>query len=219
MKTIETNGCWLEPVPGSGDWYYGTDYKYGDLYEAEEIIKAGRNIEGRELCLVRFPEGQVFWPVPKAENVYPAEQPVFFEGAIYILAVYFDEKLLRILRFDCESCSTEIFLELPLGCAKDCYNLRLDPSPLTITRQSAAGREFEIIWPEQVRMEMDSHDSFFLRRGDRLFFSRWHEEGEGEDYRYWEETIVRSLDGTVLEVLPGDVKLMPDGQLWLLKQS
>ena len=64
---------------------------------------------------------------------------------------------------------------------------------------------------------MDGHDSFFLRDGSRLFFSRWHEEGEEENYRYWEETVVRDLNGTITETIPGDVMRMPDGELWQLQ--
>ena len=64
---------------------------------------------------------------------------------------------------------------------------------------------------------MEDHDSFFLRDNGKLFFNRWHEEGEGEDYRYWEETVVKDLDGNVLEILPGDVMMMPDGEIWYLK--
>ncbi len=70
---------------------------------------------------------------------------------------------------------------------------------------------------ERVTFPMDEHDSFFLRDGERLFFSRWHEEGDGEDYRYWEETIARDLKGEVTETLPGDVMLMPDGEMWYLE--
>ena len=63
---------------------------------------------------------------------------------------------------------------------------------------------------------MDPHESFFLRENDRLYFSKWHEEGDGPTYRYWEETVVRDLEGTIIETLPGDVRLMPDGELWHL---
>ena len=63
------------------------------------------------------------------------------------------------------------------------------------------------------------HDSFFLRDGNKLFFNRWHEEGEGENYKYWEETIVKDLSGNVIEKLPGDVMLMPNGELWHLKKG
>ena len=53
--------------------------------------------------------------------------------------------------------------------------------------------------------------------GEKLFFNRWFEEGEGVDYKYWEETIVRDLNGNVIEILPGDVMQMPNGEMWHLK--
>ena len=34
----------------------------------------------------------------------------------------------------------------------------------------------------------------------KLFFNRWFEEGEGADYKYWEETIVRDFKGNVIGV-------------------
>ena len=64
---------------------------------------------------------------------------------------------------------------------------------------------------------MDPHESFFLRAGERLFFSKWYEEGDGEDYHYWEETVIRDLRGNVVEILPGDIQMMPNGELWHLK--
>ena len=97
------------------------------------------------------------------------------------------------------------------------YNLSLQTAPLTLTRQCAGKCEFEIIWPERTGFFMDHHDSFFLRDGDRLFFNRWHEEGEGAGYRYWEETVVKDLSGEVIEILPGDVMRMPDGEIWHMR--
>ena len=218
MKTIETGGitC-IEPVPGAaGDWYFGLDDGHGDLYEAEELFRAGRIIQGRKLCLVHYPDGQVFVPVQKAEGHY-SERPVFLEGAIYLIDVDFPEDTIRIIRFGCRDYRTELHAELPLSSVKDCYNLHLQISPLTLSRQCAGSGEFEIVWPERVSFQMDHHDSFFMRDGGKLFFNRWHEEGEGTGYRYWEETVVRDLDGHVLEVLPGDVMRMPDGEIWHLK--
>ena len=40
---------------------------------------------------------------------------------------------------------------------------------------------FGIIWPEQVSFAMDPHESFFLRDGEELYFSKWYEEGNGSD--------------------------------------
>jgi hypothetical protein len=61
------------------------------------------------------------------------------------------------------------------------------------------------------------HDSFFLRDGEKLFFNRWYEEGEGADYKYWEETVVRNLTRNTIEILTGDVIQMPNGEMWNLK--
>lgn len=37
MITIATHGiAYIEPLDGSCEWYWGSDYTHGDLYEAEE---------------------------------------------------------------------------------------------------------------------------------------------------------------------------------------
>ena len=39
MKKIRTNGItYLENLDTSSEWYLGTDYACGDLYEAEEVF-------------------------------------------------------------------------------------------------------------------------------------------------------------------------------------
>ena len=216
MKTIETDGIkHIEPVAGAtSEWYYGMDDEHGDLYEAEEIFHSGRMVRGRKICLVHYPDGQVFFPVPKREGHY-CERPVFCEGAIYIIDVDFPNSSIGIVRFDCSDFQVSILTELPLTSVKDCYNLQLHIAPLTLSRQR--GNEFEIVWPEKINLFMEDHDSFFMRDGEKLFFNRWYEEGSGADYRYWEETIVRDLNGNVMEILPGDVMQMPDGEIWHLR--
>lgn len=216
MKTINTHGItYIEPVPdGTSEWYYGISYEHGDLYEAEEVFHAGEPVKGNSLCLIHYPDGEVFWPLPKEAGTY-TEKPVFLEERIYLLNVDFWHGSIRIFCFDCGSHKVDLFQELPLSSVKNCYNLQLHTAPLSLTRQ---GKEdvFEIIWPEQVRFAMGPHESFFLRDGGRLYFSKWYEEGDGPDYRYWEETVIRDLGGSLLEVLPGDVQIMPNGEMWFL---
>ncbi len=216
MKTIETGGItFIEPVPGAaGDWYYGLSYEHGDLYEAEELFRDGHTVEGRKLCLVHYPDGQVFFPVPKREGHY-SEKPAFSGKGIFIIDVDFLNGSIRIVRFGCSDHQVSIHAEIPLSSVKDCYNLQLHISPLTLSRQ--CGSELEIVWPEKINISMGDHDSFFMRDGEKLLFNRWHEEGSGAGYRYWEETIVRDLAGNVAEILPGDVMLMPDGEIWHLR--
>lgn len=218
MRTIETGGIsFIDPVPGAAnEWYYGIGREHGDLFEAEEIFKNGYPIKGRKLCLIHYPDGAVYFPVPKTAGCY-CEKPVFFENGIFILNVDFPKGSIQIVRFDCEDHTASIHAELPLSTVEDCYNLSLQVTPLTLTRQCVIDNDFEIVWPERAAFKMDDHDSFFLRDGDKLFFNRWHEEGEDDDYKYWEETIVRDLQGNEVETLPGDVMLMPNGEIWHLK--
>ena len=216
MKIIETDGItYIEPVYGAtSEWYFGMDYEHGDLYEAEELFNEGHTVNGRKLCLVHYPDGEIFFPVVKTEGHY-SEKPVFFDGGIYMLDVDFLNGSIRIVRFDCNDHQVSIHTQLPLTAVKDCYNLQLHIRPLTLSRQR--GNEFEIVWPQKISLSIEDHDSFFLRDGDRLFFNRWFEEGEGEDYKYLEETIVRDLNGNVIEILTGDVMQMPNGEMWHLK--
>ena len=215
MKSINTGGIThIRPVPsGTTEWYYGLSYEHGDLYEAEEIYKSGQQVQGRDLVLIHYPEGTIYRPLPKILGNYCGE-PVYLEGKIDLLNVDFVHQKVQILQFDCRTRETGTLQELPLSEVKDCYNLALVTAPMTLTRQCVGQNEFEILWPERVRFAMGDHDSFFLREGDRLFFNRWHEEGEGVDYRYWEETVIRNLDGEIVETLPGDVQIMPNGEMW-----
>ena len=217
MRKIETTGItYIEPIPGATtEWYYGMDREQGDLYEAEEIYRTGLPVKGCRLCLVHYPEGTVYTPIHGTEGQY-CEAPVYLDGGIYMINVDFPKSLIQILRFDCEDHKTDIHAELPLSSVKDCYNLRLDVTPLTLTRQSSGENSFQIAWPEKTAFRMEAHESFFLRDGEKLFFNKGYEEGEGADYRYREETVVRDLSGNVTEILPGDVMLMPDGEIWHL---
>ena len=59
MKRIITNGITdLEPLAGSSEWYWGTDYASGDLYEAEELFRSGHPIRKNRLVLVRCRRAQ-----------------------------------------------------------------------------------------------------------------------------------------------------------------
>ena len=172
MKTVDIQGIThIEPVPeGTSEWYYGISYEHGDLYEAEEVFRAGETVKGNTVCLIHYPDGEVFWPVPKKTGTC-SEKPVFLDERIYLLNVDFQSGQICIFRFDCGSHEAELFKELPLSAVKSCYNLQLHSSPLSLTRQGEEG-VFEIIWPERVSFALEPHESFFLRDGENLYFSK-----------------------------------------------
>ncbi len=210
-KKIETGGIqWLDRLAGTDRWYWGMDYTGGDLYEAEELFRDGHPIRSNRLIFVSYAEGQVFEPV-RAEAGQYLGKPVFWEDAVWCLLVDFSRREIRILRCSPDLETASIHVRLPLDAVKNCYNLMLAVSPLTLVRQGNEDR-FQVVWPEQGDFPIEPSESFDSWKSDRLIFSKWYED---PDYR--EETVIRSYPGgEVLETLRGSWRKLPDGQNWLL---
>ncbi len=219
IREIDLGGLQhLEPIGCCGlQWYYAMDGTFGDLFEAQELFESGNGsgggFEGNRLCLAHYPDGAVFEPL-KSKNGVAIGCPVFDDGAIFFPTVDFNSRKINVRRFDCVSHIASSVAEIPLSDVKDCYNLMLHVSPVTLSRQPNDGT-FEVVWPDRKTYRIDSRESFFHRNGDLMFFSRWFED---PDYRV--ETIVRSASsGEIVKCLSGDVEIMPDGELWHLKSS
>ncbi len=212
MKEIETNGIsYLEPLNGSGGWYWGSDYTSGDLYEAEELYSMGHRIKKNRLVFAHYPSGSVLTPIETTEGQYFG-RPAYSDGKLIILLVDFPAGEIRLIACDPDSGETENIVTIPRQKVKDCYNLMPHVSPLMLTRQSSDGK-FQIIWPERVEFDIAPQESFDFRDGDKLYFSRWYED---PDYR--EEVVVRDLHTrAITDSFPGSTLEMPDGSKWLLK--
>ncbi len=215
MKTIETGGILsLEPLGGGSQWYWGSDYAQGDLYEAEELYRDGHRVNCNRLVFVHCPDGRVVEPVKGRAGQYFG-RPAFFDGKIQILLADFPGDRIGIFQYDDEGNTVSLTAWLPRAEVEDCYNLLLHQSPLMLTRQAHDGM-FQILWPERVDLAIGERESFVCRKDDKLYFSQWDEGPEGQDYR--EEVLVRRYPtGEVLEVIPGAWQEMPDGQIWLLR--
>lgn len=216
MKTIPTHGItYIEPMEGSREWYWGTDYATGDLYEAEELYRDGHPVTSNRLVFVHFPDGRVAEPILAGEGQYFG-RPVFYEGKIQILMADFPKGSLHIYQYDDGANQVTEGVSLPLTAVEDCYNLLMKQSPLMLTRQGNDGK-FEIVWPERVSFDIGESESltesFLERRDGKLYFHRWQEDPE-----YREEIVVRKYPtGEILEIIPGAWMQMPDGQVWVLR--
>ena len=207
MKNIDIHGMTnMELIRGGiAEWYWATDYIHGDLYEAEELFRQGHLVRSNRLYLIHYPDGMIYEPVHSADGQYLGT-PVYDGSSVVLLVVSFTESVIRIMRFLHQQVEVQEVARLPLSAVKDCYNLMLHTSPLSLTRQPNDGT-FEIIWPEHVRFAINDREALNFRDGDKLYFNVWYED---PDYR--EETVVRSLhDGTILERFPGDIRIMPNG--------
>lgn len=209
-QRIHTGGIsYLAHLPGSGGWYWGTDYTSGDLYEAEELYRDGHRIQQNRLIFVHSPDGRVAEPVKAREGQYFGI-PSYDRGLLMILLADFPAGVIRLLGYDDADGGLSAILTLPRSEVEDCYNLMLHREPLTLTRQS--GNRFQAIWPEKADFPIHPAESFCFREGNRLYFSRWYED---PDYR--EEVVVRRMpDGEILDQYPGSLLEMPDGRQWLL---
>ena len=211
LKHIDTKGiCYIDRVPGTDRWYWGTDYTSGDLYEAEELFNDGHSIGKTRMIFVSYPEGEVREPLETESGQYFGNA-VFWEGRIFCLLADFGLKVIRIYRCSEDAAEAEIFAEIPLEEVRDCYNLMLHISPLTLTRQGHEDR-FQVIWPEKGDFAIAPQESLDSREGDLLIFGRWYED---PDYR--EETVIRRYPtGEILDNIKGTFVRMPGGETWLL---
>lgn len=211
MKKIDIQGItYIESLAGSSEWYWGSDYIHGDLYEAEELFKMGHKVKSNRLVFVHYPDGSVVEPIKLQAGQYFG-RPVYDNNNIVMLYVDFPYKQINLIQYNDKSGKTAPLTAVPLENVKNCYNLLLNQSPLMLTRQ---GREntFEIIYPEKTEFAIGACESFYFREGDKLFFSAWYEDS---DYR--EEVIIREIiTGRIVEKIPGSIRVMPDGQKWVL---
>ena len=210
VKRIPTGGIgYLYPLTGSPDWFWGTDYTHGDLYEAEELYHDGHPIRQNRLILVRRETGEVLEPIRAKPGQYFGE-PGFADGRPLLLLADFPANEIRLLAYNVEADALDPVVTLPRSAVTDCYNLRPHLSPLCLTRQTAD--TFEIVWPERVSFSISPQETFCFRDGGRLYFERWYED---PDYRT--KVIVRDLDGNILDQSPGAAQQMPGGQRWVLE--
>ncbi|MBO4872014.1 MAG: hypothetical protein J5496_01175 [Lachnospiraceae bacterium] len=216
---IETGGIqFFAKLDGAEGWFWGMDYTAGDLYEAEELWREQHRITRNRLIFLHFPEGRQYEPLKVVPGQYLGE-PVFYQEKIFFPLVDFEQGTINVFGWKPGTASEketedgfERIVRLPLSSVKDCYNLRLTGSPLTLIRQGHEN-DFQLLWPETGDFTIAAAESLDSRDGDKLLFSQWFED---PDYR--EETVVRHIpDGEITARLPGSLFTAPDGTHWILK--
>lgn len=202
-------GC-PEQIEGTAEWYFckESEDNFCDLYEAEEIVKSGGNFSGMNCHLIHFPEGTVHTPFKLRENVY-IEDPVWDNEKIFLLIVDFSEQIIEINCYFPDEQRIEIIKKLPLNIVEDCYNLKLKTSPLMLCRDTNNGI-YEIIWPENKKIEIGQTEGLLFRDGDDLYFSEWYENPD-----YGENVIIRDLNtGKIKDKFNGYLCRLPKGVYW-----
>ena len=210
IKQIGTQGITnITPLDGSCEWYWGTDYTGGDMYEAEELFKQGHPVDRNRLVLIHYPDGKLIQAVAEKGQYFGC--PIFYNNKIITLMADFINEAIKIMQLDALSGQSTLIAAIPLSDVEDCYNLMLKASPLMLTRQGNDNK-FQVLWPERAEFDIGNTESFCFKNGEYLYFSAWYED---PDYR--EEAIVRkSGTGEIIDRIPGSMWAMPDGQMWVL---
>ncbi|MBO4360184.1 MAG: hypothetical protein J5822_04835 [Eubacteriaceae bacterium] len=210
-KYISTEGIQtLGRVEGTDGWFWGTDCTYGDLYEAQQLYEQSHPVRGTRLILVSYPDGKVYEPISRRDGLYFGV-PVYWEGALHLLAADFSAKKILLFRWEGGGGSLTEEASLELSAVKDCYNLRLITYPLSIIRQGGENL-FTIAWPRRAQFCIDPEESIDHREEGELIFSKWYED---PDYR--EETVIRAYpSGEIRKRIPGSCYRMDDGTSWIV---
>lgn len=213
MKIIKIEGIsetYPELVEGTMEWYACKESNncFCDLYEAQEVVKSGEVFPGMNCHLIHYPEGTVHSPFELRENVY-IDQPIWDKGKLYFLSVDFSKQKIQIYSYFPDNRKIEIMKELPLDIVEDCYNLMLKVSPLMLCREANNGI-YEIVWPENKKIEIGQTEGLLFRDGEDLYFSEWYEDPE-----YHENVIIRDLyTGKIKEKSSGYLLKLPKGVYW-----
>ncbi len=211
MKPIQTNGIpFIQPLQECPEWYWGSDYTSGDLYEAEELFQQGHPIRKNRLIFIHYPDGTLVEPMIAEEGQYFG-CPAWDQGRLILLLADFPRAEIHLFAYDPDAHSTTLLTSLPRSAVEDCYNLMPVSSPLMLIRHSN-DQLFQVLWPEPLEFQLQPRECFDHRDGDRLYFTIWFED---PDYR--EEVLVRDTrTGEILQRLDGSLTTLPDGQKWLL---
>jgi len=201
-----------ERIEGTEEWYCCKIAKncFCDLYEAEEIVKAGQVYEGMTCVLIHYPDRNVYYPFVTKENVY-VDAPVYWDGALYFLVVDFTAKKIEIVAFDTTMYEIQTVEEFSLDEVEDCYNLMLRVAPVLLVRDGNK-KGLEVIYPEKKHFKMSNHESFLFKDEEKMYFSEWQEDPE-----YREIVVVRDWNtGKEIERFDGQLWRMPNGDVWVM---
>lgn len=213
FKTENPYSITLNYIDGSEGWHC-IAAPNADIYEAEEIFKDDGVFGGNSVKLVNFSKDEEHILFEKRENLCIGE-PIWDGKAFYFITVDFDENAVRIYRYFTESRKKEKISCIELSSIKDCYNLRLALSPLTLVRGNFDGSNMtEVIWPKKTEFKTEDRESFDFRDGDLFYFSKWY-----EDPDYHEEVIVKDFKGNIVERFPGSIHYLKDGSKCILEDK
>lgn len=210
IKIEKVKNTYPEPIEGTQEWFSCSECvePFCDLYEAEEIVKSGAVFQGVTQHLVHFPDGQVYSLFPLKKNVY-VERPVWNNDELFFESVDFEKRVIDIYGYKPSDNRLRQVDQIGLDEVTDCYNLKLEVSPLMLGRSGNDGF-YEIIWPQRKKIAIGETEGVCFRDGDKLYCSAWV-----EDPYYHEMSIIRDINtGEIISKKSGTVCRLSNNVFW-----
>lgn len=199
-----------EEIEGTNEWYTARESgaDFCDLYDAQKIYNQDGIFKGMNYYLIHYPDGEVHLPFENTRNTY-VDKPIWNDGVFNFLVVDFEAKRIIILTYHPCKRKVEIIRALALSEVKDCYNLMLETTPLTLGRSGNEGF-YEIIWPEKRKVAIGARETVLFRDEDKLYLTEWCEEPTYREY-----IIIRDIQtGKILEKSEGYLRRLPNNVYW-----
>lgn len=209
-------GEYVDEIPGQVRFGYGTS-DMEDFLGIEDIIKHDGSYKGSVIRFYDYQTRKVYLPFEQKKNISYG-RVIFIGNSFYILQVDFDEGLANIYKYY----PGEILEKITDYKIKDLstYNLELIGSNLHLISQDS--ERLEIYYPYRKTIKLDGNESALFIDDGKVYINRWIEEGwddendvAGEDYRYYDELIIKDFDSNIIEKRLGSLHQNPDGTWWL----
>lgn len=207
-------GRCVEDIAGQ----YHMGYSMSDLtdfYEMDEYLKNG-GYQGSTISFYDYDTGKIYEPFQKQRNVLYGK-PVYLKDCFWFLQGDYDNGKITLFMYVPDK-EPEIIAQLDLADA-DRYNLQIIGEDIHIISDDD---EFVCYYPENFRFSKGVNESVAMISDGKVYFSAWIEEGwddendcETDEYKYYEEVVVRDFNGNVLSAEVGCLQQHSDGTWWI----
>ena len=193
-------------------------YSVSDITEfcdMEGYLKAG-GYQGAIISFYDYDTGRIYEPFLKKRNALYGK-PVYLKDCFWFLQGDYNNGKITLFRY-VPGKELELITQMDLEDV-DQYDLKIIGEDIHIISDDD---EFVCYYPDFFKFSKGSNESAAVISDGKVYFSAWIEEGwdyendcETDEYKYYEEVVVRDFNGNVLSEEVGCLQQHSDGTWWI----
>ena len=211
----ESNGIYIADIAGQVRLAYSLSSNI-DFYDLQNWPEQ-ESCPGMILRFFDLHDGNVYQPFESQEGVIYGE-PLYAQGCYWFLQAIRPSRKIVLYRYQLSGIP-EAITGFSMD-AVDTYNFSLMGDKLHVTSQNHD--TFVCYYPERFAFSLGVHETAVFIDDDKVYLENWIEEGwdsendrPGEDYRFYDEVIVRNFQGDLLSRETGTLYQSRDGSWWI----